>query len=81
VACQSKYILKTIIDLNLGYISRSICTIMSIANDKNGEVNDINVIFDGDIDSAEMCNRVDYRIDYIVDYHVDYIIDYVIVIG
>jgi hypothetical protein len=43
MACQSKYILKTIIDVNLGFIAVSICTILSIA---------YNVIFDGHIDSV-----------------------------
>jgi hypothetical protein len=50
MACQSKYILKTTIDVNLGYIAGSICTIMSIAYDNNVDINSIDVIFDGDID-------------------------------
>ena len=51
MVCQRKFILKTIIDVNLGYIPGSICTILSIAYGNNGEIIGINVLFDGANDS------------------------------
>ncbi len=54
MASQSKYVLKTIIDVSLGYIPGSICTILSNVYGNNGDIIGVNVLFDGANDSVRI---------------------------